>query len=45
MAHYATGSSLAVRLAEETGLTLIGLTSAADFNIYSGARRVRGSAG
>ena len=38
-------SSLAVQLAEETGLTLIGFTSAAGFNIYSGARRVRGSAG
>ncbi len=37
-------SSLAVQLAEETGLTLIGFTSAAGFNIYSGARRVRGSA-
>ena len=38
-------SSLAVQLAEETGLTLIGFTSSAGFNIYSGARRVRGSAG
>ena len=38
-------SSLAVQLAEETGLTLIGFTSAAGFNIYSAARRVRGSAG
>ena len=38
-------SSLAVQLAEETGLTLIGFTSATGFNIYSGARRVRGSAG
>ncbi len=38
-------SSLAVQLAEETGLTLIGFTSAAGFNIYSGARRVRGSSG
>jgi len=37
-------SSLAVQLAEETGLTLIGFTSTAGFNIYSGARRVRGSA-
>jgi len=38
-------SSLAVQLADETGLTLIGFTSSAGFNIYSHARRVRGSAG
>ncbi len=36
-------SSLAVGLAQETGMTLIGFASPAGFNIYSGARRVRGS--
>ncbi len=38
-------SSLAVQLATETRLTLIGFTSARGFNIYSGAHRVAGSAG
>ena len=38
-------SSLAVQLATETGLTLIGFTSARGFNIYAGAQRVAGSAG
>ena len=36
-------SSLAVQLATETGLTLIGFTSSRGFNIYSGGRRVLGS--
>ncbi len=36
-------SSLAVDLAQETGMTLVGFASLAGFNIYSGARRVRGS--
>ncbi len=37
-------SSLAVHLATETGLTLIGFTSARGFNLYAGAHRVAGSA-
>jgi len=36
-------SSLAVQLAGETGLTLIGFTSAKGFNIYAGQARVDGS--
>ncbi len=36
-------SSLAVQLASETGLTLIGFTSARGFNLYAGGRRVAGS--
>jgi FdhD protein len=36
-------SSLAVQLATETGLTLVGFTSAKGFNIYSAGRRVVGS--
>ncbi len=36
-------SSLAVALAADTGLTLIGFTSAKGFNIYAGAHRVAGS--
>lgn len=36
-------SSLAVRLATATGLTLVGFTSVKGFNIYSGAQRVAGS--
>jgi FdhD protein len=38
-------SSLAIDLARDTGLTLIGFASVSGFNIYSGARRVRGSSG
>ena len=37
-------SSLAVQLATETGLTLIGFTSAKGFNLYSGGHRVAGAA-
>lgn len=37
-------SSLAVDLAEETGLTLIGFLRGADMNIYAGAGRVIGAA-
>jgi len=37
-------SSLAVQLATETGLTLVGFTSANGFNIYAGGRRIPGSA-
>jgi FdhD protein len=36
-------SSLAVQLATETGLTLVGFTSARGFNLYSGAQRISGS--
>jgi FdhD protein len=36
-------SSLAVQLAQESGLTLIGFTSASGFNIYSGGWRVVGA--
>ncbi len=36
-------SSLAVQLASEAGLTLIGFTSARGFNLYAGGRRVAGS--
>lgn len=36
-------SSLAVQLATETGLTLVGFTSSQGFNIYSGGQRVAGS--
>ena len=36
-------SSLAVQLATETGLTLVGFTSAQGFNIYSGGQRISGS--
>lgn len=36
-------SSLAVQLATETGLTLVGFTSDRGFNIYSAGRRVVGS--
>ncbi|HEY5882624.1 MAG TPA: formate dehydrogenase accessory sulfurtransferase FdhD [Nakamurella sp.] len=36
-------SSLAVQLAEQAGLTLIGFTSATGFNIYTGAWRVSGA--
>jgi FdhD protein len=36
-------SSLAVQLATQTGLTLVGFTSAKGFNIYSGGRRILGS--
>lgn len=36
-------SSLAVQLATETGLTLVGFTSSRGFNIYAGAQRIAGS--
>ncbi len=36
-------TSLAVQLATETGLTLIGFTSSKGFNLYSGGHRVAGS--
>src|SRR6478609_8110059 len=36
-------SSLAVQLAVETGLTLVGFTSSRGFNLYSGAQRISGS--
>jgi len=36
-------SSLAVQLATETGLTLVGFTSARGFNMYSGGQRISGS--
>jgi FdhD protein len=36
-------SSLAVQLAAETGLTLVGFTSSRGFNIYSGGRRILNS--
>jgi FdhD protein len=36
-------SSLAIQLAQEVGLTLIGFTSASGFNIYSGEWRVVGA--
>jgi len=38
-------SSLAVQLAEQAGLTLIGFTSATGFNIYTGPWRVTGAPG
>ena len=38
-------SSLAVQLAAQTGLTLIGFTSAAGFNIYANGWRVTGATG
>ena len=33
-------SSLAVQLATETGMTLVGFTSSKGFNIYAGGRRI-----